>query len=478
MLIPRYGKIHLLMVLALLLSGLCSMAAGPASRPVAAGQIACERDDRILSKSDYIYWDRGGHVEMDITRADGTRRIFESLLRLEGNEGERYNLILNVTPGYAPELLWVIGSEVERHILPGRFPVGSTRLTFSFGADSAALALPDTVIRLSGHGIRGDGAYRVHVGTPSADFGLDIGNASGFRTLSENDSRTGSLAWFWVTLVLVVDALVFLVVYLRRRRHRRQPVGTYPGVSATSAEAVSFPQADAIYLLGEFRVLDHEGEEISARMSPLTRELFLLLVLTSPHGGIDSKKLTEILWPGKDEASAKNNRAVNLHKLRTALAGVPGAAIEKSGGKWLIRLENVYVDYYSCIDERLRPDSLTPDRIRILAAMTAKGGLLPHCDYLWLDRYKSRLADHITNALLKYAADNDDSDHYAANLQISDIVFSFDATNEAALSLKCRTYQDMRRQHMAKREYDHFCRIYRELYGEDYPHSLSFVLSR
>ena len=212
MLIPRYGKIHLLMVLALLLSGLCSMAAGPANRPAPDGQIACERDDRILSKSDYIYWDRGGHVEMDITRADGTRRIFESLLRLEGNEGERYNLILNVTPGYAPELLWVIGSEVERHILPGRFPVGSTRLTFSFGADSAALALPDTVIRLSGHGIRGDGAYRVHVGTPSADFGLGIGNASGFRTLSENDSRTGSLAWFWVTLVLVVDALVFLVV--------------------------------------------------------------------------------------------------------------------------------------------------------------------------------------------------------------------------------------------------------------------------
>src|SRR5258708_2431723 len=75
----------------------------------------------------------------------------------------------------------------------------------------------------------------------------------------------------------------------------------------------------AIYLFGQFQVFDKEGSDITRLFTPLLKELFLIIVLyTIRNGrGISSEGLNEILWHDKPEKDAKNNRSVNLAKLKT-----------------------------------------------------------------------------------------------------------------------------------------------------------------
>ena len=77
------------------------------------------------------------------------------------------------------------------------------------------------------------------------------------------------------------------------------------------------------------QVFERNGEEVSQRFSPLLRELFVLLILRSAENGISSEELTTMLWFDKDDVSAKNNRAVNLSKLRVLVESVGGCTIYK-----------------------------------------------------------------------------------------------------------------------------------------------------
>lgn len=171
--------------------------------------------------------------------------------------------------------------------------------------------------------------------------------------------------------------------------------------------------------------------------------------------------------------------AVNLSKLRVLVESVGGCTISKISGNWRVQFEkNAFVDYYECLPERIRPDSLTTERIKIIAALTAKGGLLNECDYLWLDAFKSRIADNLIESLLKYATLLDEHEAFDTKLLISDIIFRFDSVNEAALRLKCATYVFMRKQYMAKTTYEHFCREYKSLYDEPFEHSFNSIISQ
>ena len=64
---------------------------------------------------------------------------------------------------------------------------------------------------------------------------------------------------------------------------------------------------------------------------------------------------------------------------------VGGCTISKISGNWRVQFDKTaFVDYYECLPERIRPDSLTTERIKIIAALTAKGGLLNECGSILL----------------------------------------------------------------------------------------------
>lgn len=184
-----------------------------------------------------------------------------------------------------------------------------------------------------------------------------------------------------------------------------------------------------------------------------------------------------MFWYDKPEAQARNNRAVNISKLRTLMADVGHCNIIKSDNHWKIVFDKeVFVDYYECLPQSIRPDSLTPDRVTVISAMTARGSLLSDLNYLWLDAYKSQCSNGLIDSLLKYASLLDDHSAFETRLSVADIIFRFDTVNESALRLKCLTYMALHKRYMAKMTYEHFCREYKALYGEDFQLSFNSIL--
>ena len=270
-------------------------------------------------------------------------------------------------------------------------------------------------------------------------------------------------------------------MFLRRRRIKRLENEAKKDARLKlndKSPSIVLPDKNAIYLFGKVQIYDKNGEEISSKFSPLIKELFVCLILYTADNGISNDELTKLLWFDKSESSAKNNRAVNISKLRLLLADLDGCSITKESGNWRIKFSpNVFIDYYEFIHNRNSFNKITPDRIEILSALISRGQFLQEYDVLWLDPFKNRLADNFIELLLKYNSLLGDYEASGTKLLISDIIFSFDSVNEEALHIKCATYIAMNKRFMAKKTYDHFCQEYKSLYDEDYSRSFSSVIS-
>ena len=450
-----------------------------------AEEIKSVKADQILDTKQFNYLDKGSVITLQVMLPGQDKVVFESLMRIESTDKELYNLILSRSPQAGTELLWVCNSEVEKvQVSSPEDSISTDTMSVGFSvyfpADSVYISANEHSYAFSSHGIRSDRGYRFHIlGDKRSHLKLLERHA---ELLSVGKEEQHLSAWYWILLIIVVDMIVFLGMHWRRRRQKRLKASNRVEILTSfgdEGEKVRLPRYNAVYLFGGLQVFDRNGEEVSQRFSPLLRELFVLLILRSAENGISSEELTTMLWFDKDDVSAKNNRAVNLSKLRVLVESVGGCTISKISGNWRVQFEkNAFVDYYECLPERIRPDSLTTERIKIIAALTAKGGLLNECDYLWLDAFKSRIADNLIESLLKYATLLDEHEAFDTKLLISDIIFRFDSVNEAALRLKCATYVFMRKQYMAKTTYEHFCREYKSLYDEPFEHSFNSIISQ
>lgn len=470
--------------LTLLIFCLLLVIPGRAERP--AEEIKSIKADQILNTKQFNYLDKGSIIALRIATPAQDKVVFESLMRIESTDKELYNLILSHSPQVGAELLWVCNSEIEK-VRIDSYDIDSISsdtlsVVFSvhFPADSVYISANGHSYPFSSHGIRSDRGYRFHIlGDKHSQLKL-LSRQAELLTVGKEEQHLS--AWYWILLIVVVDMIIFLGMHWRHRRQKRLKANNRIEILTSFGDeggTVKLPRANAVYLFGGLQVFDNKGEEVSQRFSPLLRELFILLLLRSADNGISSEELTTTLWFDKDDVSAKNNRAVNLSKLRVLVESVGGCTIAKISGNWRVQFDKTaFVDYYECLPEKIRPDSLTTERIKIIAALTAKGSLLSECDYLWLDSFKSHMADNLIESLLKYATLLDEHEAYDTKLLISDIIFRFDSVNEPALRLKCGTYVAMRKQYMAKTTYEHFCREYKSLYDEPFEHSFNSIISQ
>lgn len=466
-------------ILSLLLLFLCPWVTASGNNRGTAVKV---RNDRMLQDREFHHFDRGWDINVAYALPrEGVGELFETLLRIESTEKDHYNLILAVGADSAAELLWNCNSEIER--IPLRLPPGA--------------ALPDTlrvgmVLRFPTDSIDvtvNDGKYVFH--TPGMTVAKGYRFETGDGKLKVADSMATSVTerrhgqnvspWFWFILVLAVDLVAFLLVHHHRKKQKKlKEMRRNDTLSSLKEDpnGIVLPKTNAIYLFGDLKVYDNEGADIAVRMSPLLRELFVLLALKSPDNGISTEELTNLLWFDKDEKSAKNNRSVNFSKLRTLLESVVNTTIVKNGGKWRLEFnKDTFVDYKECMQLCRQPERLSPDKIDILATLVSSGSLLSECDYLWLDPFKSRISETVINALMKYVSTLDAHEDYRTRLLIADIIFRFDFVNEEALRIKCRGYLGMRKHYMARSTYDHFCKEYQKLYGEPYAPTYNQVIS-
>lgn len=234
----------------------------------------------------------------------------------------------------------------------------------------------------------------------------------------------------------------------------------------------------AIYLFGDLQVFDTEGGDLTKQFSPLLKQLFLLIFLNSLKNkrGISSEKLNETLWFDKDEKSARNNRSVNIAKLKALLDKTGGCNLSKETGYWKIDVDPSavrvdYVDYLSITDNRER---VTKKAVEALAAITQRGSLLHDVEYPWLDPFKSDVSNHVIDTYLHFA--RQDSSDPEFMIMLADYIFYFDSVNEDAMTTKCRALVQLGKHSLARNTYVSFVKDYRQIYGEDFQQDFQSVV--
>ena len=242
------------------------------------------------------------------------------------------------------------------------------------------------------------------------------------------------------------------------------------------------PRKNAVLFFGGFQVFNGKGEELTMKFTPLLKELFLLIWLSTlkNNKGISSEKLAEILWFGKSNSSARNNRAVNIAKLKPVLAEIGQCEITQKTGYWKAIFEptEVYNDYFDFLKIINSKHNLTEEKVLRLIEITKQGPFLFNLNYEWLDEYKASISEKIIDTLLSFTKTLHLKKDANLIIQIAEAIFNFDSINEKAMVLKCNALIELGMHSLSKGTYQKFSKEYKTLYDEEYERSFVDVANR
>ena len=294
--------------------------------------------------------------------------------------------------------------------------------------------------------------------------------------------QKGSGRW-WKILLAVAGALVIAdYVWYRffRNRKRRTPAAKEPVPEREDRyepERLYYDfSRSSVSFFGGFRVMDREGNDITAQFTPTVKALLILLIVsTAKSGGIVSNKINHLLWSYKPDDTANNNRNVYMSKLRGLLEGVGDIRIQNQNKLWSIAFEgDAQCDYLEAL--RLFKDGVAGEEdVDRLLELLLKGQMLPNTELDWIDEYKSAFSNATIDFLCRQLRREDLSDQTV--LQAANTIFQHDFLNEDALHAKVRILCKENKPGLAKTIYDSFCKEYRKSLGIDYNVPFKQILS-
>ena len=363
---------------------------------------------------------------------------------------------------------------------------------------SCRLALPDSLpegMPLDFHFRfrHGDSTCVVRTGTDSCRFeGVLLnqrnlaftslpGNGEGLRLVSiavsqDQPSRPAWPMMLLIAAILAADLLFFVFLHIRKKRQRRSKPETPVVISPHRYVTSERNTRGGIYLFGGFRVLTAEGDDMTARFSPILRELLLLLICHTPKGGITSELIKTTLWYDKDEKSAVNNRSVSIFKLRNLLREAGTFEIRSDQGRWVLEAAPELVDYYRFID-LIKTGVLTRSQMEELLTLVETGPLLSGFNELWADPLKADVTDTSLSVLTHFALGLDLRSQADLVLDICDAITKFDSLNETAVALKCKTYREKGNSTLSRQVFASFQKEYQAVYGEPFTRDYSEIIS-
>lgn len=309
-------------------------------------------------------------------------------------------------------------------------------------------------------------------------------------------AKAGKNAYLVIAAAAILGAGVALVLTLRVRRKRRDPrhdrapevtdedsagPGAEPADPGLPDEAPQPPSIrSSILLFGPFQVFDADGNDLTRKFTPLLKELLLIILVYSIRWdrGVSSEKLYELLWSDKSEKDARNNRSVNMAKLKSVLEAVGDLEISKKTGYWKfdVNADSVFVDYLRYIGLIRRKAMADKAMIDELASLIGRGRFLENTDYEWLDDLKSEVSEEVINMLLGYAG-SPGAFHDPEYLnRMMNYVFYFDPVNEEAMMIKCKALVLLGKHTLAHHTFEKFQKDYFSLYGENYERSFPGIM--
>jgi two-component SAPR family response regulator len=296
----------------------------------------------------------------------------------------------------------------------------------------------------------------------------------GIATTSYAHSSTGRRTFvFWAGILVLLSAIAYVLFrrYTRKRAYSNRSVPVLEE-QVEAPQPAALTAVSAIYLFGNFEVYDREGQDITTQLSPLLKELLLLILthtIPRPRGsgkGIPQEKLFEILWRDKSPKDAKNNYSVNIAKLKPILESIGACHIEKVNGKiqFVAAEDGVFIDYPAFMSI-LRKQACTAPEKQTLLKILERGSFLNEVNYSWLDDIKSEVSNMAIDWLLSTIATHAVTDS-SEIIRIANTVFLFDQLNETALEYKCKALIAQGRYGLALETFQKFEKEYEHSYGE------------
>lgn len=299
----------------------------------------------------------------------------------------------------------------------------------------------------------------------------------------------------WAILILMIPGTWIAVRFFRRKSRknikssgnllRGEPfLKNYETDDSIAAESMKW--GPEVTLFGDFHLFTRDQKDVADQFSPKRLQLFVLLLLYSFRNGkgITSLQMTEILWSGYTSLSAKNNRSTNIQKIREILADNTGISIEFINRSWVLHFDQdiqcdykIYLDLKTNLFNLIRAKELIPEsQLMLLLRILSQGPFLPLLQYEWIDKFKNEITDGVLDLLLMLVHIDYIRQDSNLILRIVDILFSFDPVNEEALKIKVKVLSELGRHRSAIDTYEHFCRVYKNLYNEDYSVELKSLL--
>lgn len=466
----------------------------PAAKvPAQSNSSHTEKNDTIPpDKNRYIYLKKRLQLDFDIFLQPQQQTYFGLLLQINSNENEYYNLFLDYRKGELQQLIVYSRQNLRKLPIPSSalnpaHPDLKIKLTLFQQKKEFTVQIGDTLYRINNLGFDPKAGYKFafvadkeKVLDQDGKSALQIRNIHFIETTDNQISRS---IWYWFIFILIVDLLVFGGVQLRKKLLRRKQSASASqlespvAISSNNESSVYVPQTEnAVYLFGGFHIYDAEGNNITKKFTPLLKELFLLLLVHTPEKGITSERLKELLWFDKTEQSAKNNRAVNIGKLRSLLDSLGENEVSNKTGSWILTLnpEQIYVDYYDYLSLSAKGKLTSREDILKLLQLSKQGSFLPDTDYEWLDRFKSTVSDYIIDTLVSYTETSVNIlTEPDLALQIADSISLCDQLNEYALQLRVNAYAALGKHSLAKKSYEKFSKEYLNAYGEKFAKSFT-----
>jgi two-component SAPR family response regulator len=292
----------------------------------------------------------------------------------------------------------------------------------------------------------------------------------------QQDPATGKL-YIGLIILILLGAFVFCLYFFIKKKKR---LNNHEHLDDKIDHSIIAPiellerkTISSIYLMGGFQIYDRKGINITSSFPPTIKQLFLFLFLhTIKNGkGVSSAKLDEVLWYDKSGESARNNRNVNISKLRAVLEEIGGVEVANENSLWKIKIENsIYCDYIEILHliRQSKKINITESEILELISLLSFGEFLPNLQTEWLDAFKSQFANETIDRLSSLFNENVARDNLNLKYHLAECILVFDPFNDEAFSIKCSALYHLGKKGTAKNFYDSFCREYKHLLGTDY----------
>lgn len=273
--------------------------------------------------------------------------------------------------------------------------------------------------------------------------------------------------------VLLISIGLTFVVWKKKRSKARFFYDA--SIVSNYTEHIQVPEQNnpaSIYLLGTFKVIDSEGNDITGSFAPTTLQLFLLVMLnTIKNGkGTTSLELKNILWFDKDDNSARNNRNVYINKLRLILKSFEEIKIINEDGFQSIQgMELIFCDYVKvqAMINLLKSSPVFRKQVLVeLVDLSLTGKLLPFSQFEWLESYQTEYTNLLINTMLQYKEQEEVKRDLALLLKMADVILLHDNIDEDAISLKCYALFHMGHKKQALDAFNKFSIDYEALLAE------------